>query len=470
MGESSNAGFDLGKPSATQKGGVILYRVEGHCAERHRPQFWECGTGKHLGDDRGSPAEAALDLVNVPPPPIEISDAAESDVVTDAAFDPSKLLWCVCVRGPDDLVPVASYENAVRLADGLNYWYLSQSLTKHDPWISAVPALWEYEPDAHAKHLAKLGTKGSDYGMPSEEQVEAKRVAAFKRLTIVPPPPARTSDARESDEAFLERMILTPPSTSTAANGRHDPEIVQRGMFPDHIDRNGKGHFIKPSTAAVVADAPKPFRKFLEWTDVDLAHQRANFQQRCNFGDFNAYSLLREVEAEQDARKASHRSEPGNGHQGATPPQGIATSATVICPHCTDGNVGHDTYHVTCPTCRGSRVVPAPAGAGDNAGVMQDDLRQLLDLLGLPSGAQSRSPHAVFQEALAVLRPRIATLQAQLTEQAKAGTRADGLREAATIVQDIFDDWSLRLGWGRERDAARSILAALDAKGDASHD
>ena len=79
MGESNDAGFDLGKPSATQKGPVILYRLEGHCAERHRPQFWECGTGKHLGDDRGSPAEAALDLVNVPPPPARTSDAGESD-------------------------------------------------------------------------------------------------------------------------------------------------------------------------------------------------------------------------------------------------------------------------------------------------------------------------------------------------------------------------------------------------------
>ncbi len=97
-------------------------------------------------------------------------------------------LWSVHVRGPDDLVAVACYDDAVRLSDGLNWWWLAQRPTEDDPWINAVPALWDGTQEHHAEQVAKLGTRGSDYGMPTEEQVEAKRVAAFKRLAETPPP------------------------------------------------------------------------------------------------------------------------------------------------------------------------------------------------------------------------------------------------------------------------------------------
>lgn len=40
-------------------------------------------------------------------------------------------------------------------------------------------------------------------------------------------------------------------------------------------------------------------------------------------------------------------------------------------------------------------------------GVLQDDLRELLQLLGLPDSASPRSPHEVFQHALSVLRERL---------------------------------------------------------------
>lgn len=40
----------------------------------------------------------------------------------------------------------------------------------------------------------------------------------------------------------------------------------------------------------------------------------------------------------------------------------------------------------------------------DDSDILQNDLRELLDVLGMPSGAQPRSPHKVFQDALAEVK------------------------------------------------------------------
>lgn len=107
-------------------------------------------------------------------------DAALADLL--AAIErrgAGQQLWCVHVRGPDDLVPVASYDDAVLLADGLNWWWQTLPLTENDTLISAVPALWDGPTERFAAELAKLGTKGWDYAMPTEAQVEAQREKAF---------------------------------------------------------------------------------------------------------------------------------------------------------------------------------------------------------------------------------------------------------------------------------------------------
>lgn len=46
-------------------------------------------------------------------------------------------------------------------------------------------------------------------------------------------------------------------------------------------------------------------------------------------------------------------------------------------------------------------------GAAD-AGVLQDDLRDMLQALGMNDGAQAKSPHEVFQEALTEMKRRLA--------------------------------------------------------------
>lgn len=97
------------------------------------------------------------------------------------------ILWCVHVRGPDDLQAVASYADAVRLSDGLNWWWQALPLTEHDPIISAVPMVWDGTPEQHATSLAKLGARGADYALPTEAQVDAMLAKAVAlRLAMVP--------------------------------------------------------------------------------------------------------------------------------------------------------------------------------------------------------------------------------------------------------------------------------------------
>ena len=243
--------------------------------------------------------------------------------------------------------------------------------------------------------------------------------------------------------AALARRTLTPPSTCTAAGGTDEY-------------RRGLTHASKVTSEAVEALLTSEENKLGRYPTVSVT----------------AAWIQRAINAEIEAAQA-----PAQGaveidlHASAALCVGQlcwnckkSTVQKVFCDHC--GNRLPWEKSAVPPALESTDNAAPPqsivTGAGDNAGVMQDDLRQLLDLLGLPSGAQSRSPHAVFQEALAVLRRRIATLEAQLAEQAKAGTRATECLKLALACEDCDAD-----KWEPE---ARAILAALDAKGDASHD
>ena len=57
-----------------------------------------------------------------------------------------------------------------------------------------------------------------------------------------------------------------------------------------------------------------------------------------------------------------------------------------------------------------------------NEDVLQNDLRDLLDALGMPSGAQPRSPHEVFRDAL--MRMKL--------------IRNDALEEAAQVADEEY--------------------------------
>lgn len=64
----------------------------------------------------------------------------------------TQTLWAVNVHGPDDLIPVASYEMAIRFANAFNAWWLKRVLADHregDPRMWAVPVVWPHFPEDH---------------------------------------------------------------------------------------------------------------------------------------------------------------------------------------------------------------------------------------------------------------------------------------------------------------------------------
>lgn len=77
------------------------------------------------------------------------------------------LLWCCHVRGPDDMVPTASYAEALDLADRLLQFDRRPDRHECDPFASAVPALWPYGASAHAEEMAKRKLPNADYPLPA---------------------------------------------------------------------------------------------------------------------------------------------------------------------------------------------------------------------------------------------------------------------------------------------------------------
>lgn len=73
-------------------------------------------------------------------------------------------LYCVSVRGPDDLIACRDYLEAVRLAQILNGQFSRHVQEKHhpyDPLIWASPGVWPYDEAGHAANVTVEG--GEDY-------------------------------------------------------------------------------------------------------------------------------------------------------------------------------------------------------------------------------------------------------------------------------------------------------------------
>lgn len=69
--------------------------------------------------------------------------------------------YCVHVAGPDDLIPVRSIGEAVRVSAFLNSEYaeIRQSLSENDrvtPYCFSAPMVWPYEEKAHAEQMERL--------------------------------------------------------------------------------------------------------------------------------------------------------------------------------------------------------------------------------------------------------------------------------------------------------------------------
>lgn len=70
------------------------------------------------------------------------------------------LLWCVNIHGPDDVIAVASYLDAVMQANVFNCWWQGYRSDKplheqFDARVWAVPIEWPHDAESHAKSLAE---------------------------------------------------------------------------------------------------------------------------------------------------------------------------------------------------------------------------------------------------------------------------------------------------------------------------
>jgi hypothetical protein len=83
-------------------------------------------------------------------------------------------LWMVHVRGPDELVPCESYEQALELADALLAIDRKYAANPLMPMFGAVIGLWPYSREAHAEGLARRSLPNSDYPLPTPPSEEEK--------------------------------------------------------------------------------------------------------------------------------------------------------------------------------------------------------------------------------------------------------------------------------------------------------
>lgn len=103
----------------------------------------------------------------------------------------------------------------------------------------------------------------------------------------------------------------------------------------------------------------------------------------------------------------------------------------------------------------------------NDSDIAQSDLAELLTVLGMGDHARPQSPHEVFQEALCILRNRLATATAEAAQlqaevEALKGASDMAKAEVAFAQQDEVDGSS----HASRRVRFRGILDALNGVGD----
>lgn len=82
------------------------------------------------------------------------------DVFVEAGAPPKPAMWAVSIQGPDDLIPVASHQDATRVANSFNEWWASViaargGLHEFDARMWAVPVEYHGAPEDHARWVAE---------------------------------------------------------------------------------------------------------------------------------------------------------------------------------------------------------------------------------------------------------------------------------------------------------------------------
>lgn len=66
-----------------------------------------------------------------------------------------RALWAMHILGPDDVIPMPSYAEALRQCDALNRSVWSREGAPDDVLAFAIPAVWAWTKDEHAEALAR---------------------------------------------------------------------------------------------------------------------------------------------------------------------------------------------------------------------------------------------------------------------------------------------------------------------------
>jgi hypothetical protein len=96
--------------------------------------------------------------------------------------DTAQELWAVSIAGPDDLVPVASYSDAMRLANSFNEWWRNHinsrgGLHKFDPRMWATPVVYTGAADQHAESVANPSEDYAPFLEAPADRVEKLQAA-----------------------------------------------------------------------------------------------------------------------------------------------------------------------------------------------------------------------------------------------------------------------------------------------------
>lgn len=120
-------------------------------------------------------------------------------------------LWCVNIHGPDDVIAVARYLDAVKMANAFNAWWLDLREKKplheqYDARMWAAPLEWPYSAEIHAEAVAS----------PADEYDWLRGVA---RSGIASAEPA---------VVVSEEMVQRGINALNAAMASHPPTIVAK--------------------------------------------------------------------------------------------------------------------------------------------------------------------------------------------------------------------------------------------------
>lgn len=142
--------------------------------------------------------------------------------IPDEAVQADKTLWCVNIKGPDDIISVPDHLSAVRVANTFNAWWLDlitkKPLTDNHPRMWAEPIEWPYS-EGH----------GEDVTDPNNEYQWLRELAAQA--------PSPRAQALEEAEAAIDELRLQAFRTNSDADRQAYFDAVSKWFQDRHYRR-----------------------------------------------------------------------------------------------------------------------------------------------------------------------------------------------------------------------------------------